>query len=142
GPTRLEEAIGYYRTARGQRNHLGISLNTALLSAGRAAEAEEVMQELVLLQPDNPAFYFYLGVAAYYQKKYGEAQTHFRKAVDLKSGFAEPYSNLGAALSAQEKHVEAVAILRKAIDLRPDSATAHLNLGSALNSLQKHGEAE
>ena len=26
GPSRLEEAIGYYRTARGQRRHLGISL--------------------------------------------------------------------------------------------------------------------
>src|SRR5262249_20747162 len=96
GPSRLGEAIGHCRTARGQRHHLGISLSTALLSAGRPAEAGEVLQELVLLQPDNPAFYHYLGVAAYYQKKYGEAQTCFRKAVDLKCGFAEPYSNLGA----------------------------------------------
>src|SRR5262249_34212432 len=32
GPSRLEEAIGYYRTARGQRHHLGISLSKALLS--------------------------------------------------------------------------------------------------------------
>src|SRR5262249_15739132 len=142
GPSRLEEAIGYYRTARGQRHHLGISLSTALLAAGRGAEAAEVLQELVLLQPDNPAFYHYLGVAAYYQKKYGEAQTCFRKAVDLKCGFAEPYSNLGAALTAQQKHSEAEAVLRKVIALKPDFAQAYLNPGSALEGLQKYGEAE
>jgi hypothetical protein len=62
-------------------DHLGISLSKALFSAGRAAEAGEVMQELVLLQPDNAAFYFYLGNAAYNQKKYGEVpQSHPNRA--------------------------------------------------------------
>src|SRR5262249_13101180 len=106
GPSRLEEAIGYYRTARGQRHHLGISLSTALISAGRPAEAGEVMQELVLLQPDNAAFYFCLSRAAYFQKKYAEAQTGLRKAIDLSPGFASAYVNLGCALLAQEKYSE------------------------------------
>jgi Flp pilus assembly protein TadD len=142
GPSRLEEAIGYYRTARGQRHHLGISLSKALLSAGRAAEAGEVMQELVLLQPDNAVFYLQLGVAAYYQKKYGEAQTCFRKAIELDPAFANAYSNLGGVLSDQGKHSEAEAVLRKAIDLKPDSAEANVNLGNALTRLQRYGEAE
>jgi serine/threonine-protein kinase len=142
GPSRFEEAIGYYRTARGQRPHLGVSLSMALLGAGRAAEAAEVMQELVGLQPDNPAFYHYLGVAAYYQKKYGEAQSCFRKAINFKSGFAEPYSNLGGALNAQQKHSEAEVVLRKVIALKPDFAPAYLNLGSALIGLKKYGKAE
>jgi serine/threonine-protein kinase len=142
GLSRLEEAIGYYRTARGQRPHLGISLSKALLGAGRAAEAGEVMQELVLLQPDNAAFHFYLGVAAYYQKKYGEAETAFRKALDLGLGFAEVYSNLGGALNVQGRHGEAEAVLRKVIRLKPDFARAYTNLGSALIGRQKYGEAE
>jgi superkiller protein 3 len=142
GPSRLEEAIGYYRTARGQRHHLGISLSKALISAGRAEEAGEVMQELVLLQPDNATFYLQLGVAAYYQNKYGEAQTGFRKAIDLNPAFANAYSNLGAVLNEQQKHNEAEAVLRKAIDLKPDSAEAYVNLGNALTRLQRYNEAE
>jgi serine/threonine-protein kinase len=142
GPSRLEEAIGYYRTARGQRHHLGISLSKALVSAGRAAQAEEVMQELVLLEPDNAAFYLQLGIAAYYQKNYGEAQTSFRKAIDLKPDFANAYSNLGGVLSEQRKHREAEAACRKAIDLKPDYVEAYLNLGNALIRQQKHREAE
>jgi serine/threonine-protein kinase len=142
GPPRLEEAIGYYRTARGQRHHLGISLSRALFSAGRAAEAGEVMQELVLLQPDNAAFYYYLGNAAYYQKKYAEAEAAYRKTIDLNPGLADAYNNLGSALTVQEKHREAEAVLRKLIHLKPDYAMAYTNLGSALNSLKRYGEAE
>ena len=142
GPSRLEEAIGYYRTARGQRPHLGISLSEALISAGRAAEAAEVMQALVPLQPVKPVVYHYLDVAAYYQKKYGEAETCFRKAIELKCAFAEPYINLGAALTAQQKHREAEAVLRQVIALKPDFAAAYSNLGGVLVSLQKYGEAE
>jgi eukaryotic-like serine/threonine-protein kinase len=142
GPPRLGEAIGYYRTARGQRHHLGISLSRALLSAGRAAEAGEVMQELVLLQPDNAAFCFYLGNAAYFQKKYAEAEAAYRKAINLNPGLADAYNNLGGALNVQEKHREAEAVLRKVIHLKPNFAMAYTNLGSALKSLQKYGEAE
>jgi serine/threonine-protein kinase len=142
GPSRLEEAIGYYRTARGQRHHLGISLSKALLSAGRPAEVEQVMQELVLLQPDNPAFYFYLGSAAYHQKKYGEAQTYYRKAIDLYPDFAKAYCNLGSTLNAEQKHREAEGAFRKALDLKPDFAEAYGNLGSALIDQQKYVEAE
>jgi serine/threonine-protein kinase len=142
GPSRLEEAIGYYRSARGLRHHLGISLSKALLSARRAAEAGEVMRELVLLQPDNAAFHFFLGIAAYYQRKYSEAETGFRKAIDLEPGLLNAYSNLGGALNAQQKHSEAEAVLRKVIGLEPKLVVAYTNLGSTLIGRQKYGEAE
>jgi tetratricopeptide (TPR) repeat protein len=142
GRSRLEEAIGYYRTARGQRHDLGISLSHALIGAGRAAEAEEVMQELVLLQPDNATFHFYLGNAAYYQRKYGESQTHLNKAIELNPGLADAYVNLGSVMTAQQKHNEAEDFQRKAIALKPDLAQAYINLGGTLNSLEKYGEAE
>src|SRR6185295_10687834 len=98
GPSRLTEAIGYYRAARGQRHHLGIALSKALMSAGRAAEAEEVLQELALRQPDHPASYFFLGVAANNQKNYGKAEAACRKALDLKPDLANAHANLGNAL--------------------------------------------
>jgi tetratricopeptide (TPR) repeat protein len=140
--SRRVEAIGYFRAARSQRPYLGICLSTALLSVGRAAEAGEVMQELVLLQPDNAAFHCYLGVAAYYQKQYGEAQTAFRKAIDLRPEFAMAQNNLGSVLGAQGKNGEAEGWFLKAIALNPGIAEAHCNLGNALSSQGKYGEAE
>jgi superkiller protein 3 len=142
GPSRLEEAIGYYRTARGQRHHLGISLSKALLSAGRAAESGDVMRELVLLHPDSAVCHFYLGVALYYQKKYDEAEAVFRKAVNLDPDLTEARSNLGVALNELQRHGEAEAVLRKAIELKPQFARTYINLGGALNSQPKYGEAE
>jgi serine/threonine-protein kinase len=142
GPARLAEAIGYYRAARSLRRHLGINLSRALLAAGRPLEAEEVLQDLVNRQPDNPAIYFCLGTAAHELRRYGEAQTAFRKAIDLKPDFAEAYSNLGNTLSARQRYREAEAELHKAVDLKPDFAEAHNNLGNALTGRQRYGEAE
>jgi serine/threonine-protein kinase len=143
GPSRLEEAIGYYRAARGQRRHLGIALSKALcLRADRPAEAEELLQELVHQQPDNPAFYFCLGIAAYRQRKYGAAQTAFRKAIDRGAEYAEAYNNLGSALYEQKKLVEAAAAYRQAIDRNPDYAEAYYCLGIILADQRKYGEAE
>jgi serine/threonine-protein kinase len=142
GTSRLEEAIGYYRTARGQRSHLGLSLSSALMTARRPAQAEEVMQELLLLQPDNAAFHFFLGLAAYYQNNYGEAERAYRKAIALEPTLLNAYCNLAGALNAQHKHTEAEEVLRQAIEREPGLTLAYTNLGSALNGRKKYREAE
>jgi serine/threonine-protein kinase len=144
GPSRLEEAIGYYRAARGQRRHLGIALSKALLGAGKAEEAEEVLQELVLRQADdlNPAFYFYLGTARMGQQRYGAAEAAYRQAIDLEPDLAEAYSNLGAASNAQQKYGRAEAACRQAIGLNPGLSEAYYHLGNALSAQGKHREAE
>jgi serine/threonine-protein kinase len=142
GPARLAEAIGYYRAARSLRRHLGLALSGALLAAGRPAEAEEVLQDLVERQLDNPGVYFYLGTAAHDQSRYDEAQTAYQKAIDLSPDFAEAYGNLGNSLNAQQMYREAEAALRKAIDLKPGLAEAHNNLGNALMGCKRYSDAE
>jgi tetratricopeptide (TPR) repeat protein len=142
GPSRLAEAIEYYRAARGQRRQLGIALSRALLGAGRAEEAEEVLQELAPRQSNNPAFYVHRGVAAHYQKKYREAEKFFGKAIDLNPDYAKAHNNLGGALNCQQRYGEAEAACRKAIELKPDFAEAYCILGNALNAQQRYGQAE
>jgi serine/threonine-protein kinase len=139
---RLEEAIGYYRAARGVRRSLGIGLNNALVRAGRATQGEEVLQDLVLRLPDNPALHFHLGINLWGQEKYGEAEAAFRKAINLKPDSPEPYCNLAIVLNDQRKHGAAEEVSRKAIALKPDLAEAYINLGRALAGQGKHNEAE
>jgi tetratricopeptide (TPR) repeat protein len=139
---RLEEAIGYYRAARGQHRSLGIGLNNALVRAGRATQGEEVLQQLALQQPDNPAIHFYLGVNLSGQRKHARAEAAYARAVELEPGFAKAYSNLGGALSEQRKHAEAEAACLEALALEPQQAAAHINLGNALFGQGKFAEAE
>jgi serine/threonine-protein kinase len=139
---RLEEAIGYYRAAHSQRRSLGIVLSQALVRAGRAKQGEEVLRELALQQPDNPAMHFYLGVNLSGQRKHGRAEAAYRKAIALEPDLANAYSNLGAALNEQRKHGEAEAAIRKAIDLQPNVAQAYSILGNALSGRHRYAQAE
>jgi serine/threonine-protein kinase len=141
GASRREEAIGYYRTARGQHHHLGLSLSTALLRIGRPAEAEEVLQELVLQQPDNPMIYLDLGIAVDRQSKYDKAEAAYRQAIARNADFVEAYNNLGITLAHRGKPGDAEAAFRKATDLKPDYALAHFNLGVLLTGQQRRDEA-
>jgi tetratricopeptide (TPR) repeat protein len=141
-PSRLDDAIGYYRAARGQRRGLGIALSKALASAGRARQGEQVLQELTLQQPDNPAIYFHLGLCLLDQEKYDEAQAAFSKVIARAPDNAGAYNDIGAALYARRMYADAEEAFRKAIVLNPRDADAHYNLGNALRRQQRHGEAE
>jgi Flp pilus assembly protein TadD len=114
-PARLGEAIGYYRAARGQRRQLGIALSKALLRASRPSQAEEVLQELVRLQPDNAATWFCLGNVLDSRQKRGEAEAAYRKAADLRPDFAEAQYNLGIALQRQFRFDAAAVSLKKGL---------------------------
>jgi serine/threonine-protein kinase len=141
-PPRLWEAIGYYRATRVQHPHLGIALSRALARAGQVAEAEQVLQEAVRHQSDNPALYVALGIALYDQARHDEAETAFRKAIDLKADYAEWWNDLGVALIAQRKYADAEAAFRKAINLKPNLVEPNGNLGIALIGQDKHADAE
>ncbi|MBN9522896.1 tetratricopeptide repeat protein [bacterium] len=142
GPARLEEAIGYYRAVRARRRDLGISLGTALARAGRAAQAEGVLQELVRQQPGHPAPWFHLGRTLEGRQKYDEAETAYRRAIDLKPDLAEAHHNLGGVLDARQRPHEAEAAYRRAIECKPGLAEAHVNLGNCLVRAGKYAEGE
>jgi serine/threonine-protein kinase len=142
GPARRAEAIEYYRAARGLRPQLGSALCKALLRAGRAEEAEELLQELLPQQSNNPGFHVHRAVAAYYQKKPTEAEAACHKALDLKPDCAEAYYCLGFLLAERQQHADAEAAWRKATEFKPDFAEAYTNLAKALLDQGKQREAE
>jgi serine/threonine-protein kinase len=142
GPSRRARAIEYYRAARARRPGLGIALSGALIRAGRADEAKEVLQELTRQQPDNPALYNILGVSLSTQQKFGAAEAAYRKATELEPDFALAYYNLGLSLASQGRHGAAETASRKAIEFKPDFAQAYDLLGVELSQQKKHAAAE
>ena len=65
-----------------------------------------------------------------------------RRALELKSDYAEAHNNLGNALKDLRKVDESLACYRRALELKPDFAKAHYNLGSALEESGEFQGAE
>jgi tetratricopeptide (TPR) repeat protein len=91
GPSRLEEAIGYYRAARAVDHNLGLALSTALCNAGRAKQGEEVLLELIRQHPDNPVYRAGLGYVLSEQSRLTEAEAAKRKAIALEPNCDSAY---------------------------------------------------
>jgi serine/threonine protein kinase/tetratricopeptide (TPR) repeat protein len=143
GPSRRGEVIECYRAIRARRADLGVRLAKALGQAGRGAEGEAVLRDLIRQRPDNPEMWSYLGIVLDGQKKLGEAETAYRTAIALQPDFALAYVGLGAMLQERKKlSAEAEAAFRTAIALQPDLVEAHCNLGIALSHQEKWDAAE
>jgi tetratricopeptide (TPR) repeat protein len=72
------------------------------------------------------------GAALQAERRFGDAEAHYRKAIALRPDYAPAYSNLGTALRAEGRRSDAVDAYDRAIALQPDFADAHYNLANAL----------
>jgi hypothetical protein len=70
-----------------------------------------------------------LGVVFLKQGDAQQAANHFRRAVDLDSGFAEAYTNLALALERQGEYENAAEALQQLVAIRPDHGHGWRHLG-------------
>jgi tetratricopeptide (TPR) repeat protein len=140
-PPRWGEAIECYRVNRALNPRSGITLASSLHAAGRSAEAESILLELIRLDQNNPEKHFHLGYVALGQRKWENAERACRAATYLKANYVEAYNNLGFALIQQKKATEAETVFRQAIHFRPDYALAYNNLCNALRYQKRLDEA-
>ena len=110
-------------------------------NAGRLPEAENIYQQILQADPNQPVALHLLGVIAHQTGKNDIAVDLITKALAIKPDLAEAHSNLGLALRDLGKLDEAVASYYKALAIKPDYAEAHNNLGNALRDLGKLDEA-
>ena len=82
-----------------------------------------------------------MAVAFVQAGKFGEAESHYRKALPGRST-AETHNGLGYVLAQQGRTDEALAEFRKAIDLDAKFTPAYNNLADALATQGKLEEAE
>jgi len=104
-----------------------------MLHAGRNAELESTLRELLEQHPNSGAVWQMLGVALARQ---GKNSVHASEmAAKLLPGDAGAHNNLGNALVRIGQVDQAVASYRRALALNPNFSDAHNNLGNALSEL-------
>lgn len=132
-----------------------------LIEAGRAEEAERLARALLAGEAASPAglaeLNRLLGDALFEQKRYAEAEPHFRAALSLRERLfasdsvevAASAADLGFTLRALGRHREAEPHYRRALDIRrralgeehADTARAWSGLSNLLDQQGRYGEA-
>ncbi len=111
-------------------------------SQGNISEAAKYYQFFINRGFKDHRVFCNYGIILNFQGKPEEAEISLRKAIELKSNFAEAHSNLGTILKDIGKSQEAELSYRKAIELKPNLADSHYNLGVILKDLGKLQDSE
>ena len=86
--------------------------------------------------------FFNMGNLLLRQGKTAEAESMFRKAIQLNPLKPEAYLNLGALLTNRGKYNEAILNYKQAIDLDPNQRTAYINLALTYEKMGDTARAE
>ena len=99
---------------------------------GNLDQAEQMLIDILKIQPDNFFIYNFLGVIFDDRDKPDMAVKYYQKSIDINPNFAEAYNNLGIALKNKGQFNEAILCYEKSLELDSLSAEAHNNLGYIL----------
>jgi tetratricopeptide (TPR) repeat protein len=99
-------------------------------SAGRFAEAINIYNSILALEPNLPEVYSNVGALLATVGRLEDAQLAYQRAISLKPGFAEAYHNLSMALKDLGRLTEACQYAERAIQLAPKEASYYRNLAT------------
>lgn len=128
----LEEASALFPNDVGIWYDLGVLLFTRL---GQPHNALPCYARGVEIDPMRAEIWLDFSACAHALGYFEEACHHARRALALKSDYAEAYNNLGIALNDLGHLQEAAANYRRALVLKPDHPLIHANLGNAFKEL-------
>jgi Flp pilus assembly protein TadD len=112
-----------------------------LHDAGKYAEAEVLLRDAIVRDPNNSDLRNARGVMFAAMSRHLDALWCYRDALALAPRAPGIWTNLGNALT-QLKHLKgAVACHRRAIEMSGGDALLHHNLGTSLAAASRHGEA-
>ena len=94
---------------------------------GDLAEAENVLNELLKINPSSHQAYFSLGLIDEKKRDLDKAKSNFEKTIELKSDFSEAYYHLGVLELINKHKKNAISNFNKVIELKPDSTVAKLS---------------
>tara|TARA_R110002110_G_scaffold10383_4_gene51001 strand:- start:3976 stop:5967 length:1992 start_codon:yes stop_codon:yes gene_type:complete len=118
-----------------------VEIGRLRLDAGQVSEAEQVADKLIADNPDDGAAHALRGLAAYRTKRFAEAVTSLRRAIDLRPRDVTSISNLGAALNETGDRAGALAAFRRALKIEPAHPGAVRNMVVGLVQAGKADDA-
>jgi|HubBroStandDraft_1064217.scaffolds.fasta_scaffold168353_2 hypothetical protein len=100
-------------------------------------------QTVLKLAPNYYEAYYHEGMAYTFESKPADAETAFKKAIELsQDSYPDADFGLAAMLSDHDRFKEAEGLSRHGLLLQPDSWRGDLELARALDGLGHSGEAE
>lgn len=106
----------------------------AELKRGDLQAAEDALWPLLTANPNDKDAIALLGVIRARQTRYAEAESLFRRVVDLDPGSVQGHRNLAATLRVQDKLDAAIAELEATEKLAPQDVSLKLELAQAYTS--------
>jgi predicted O-linked N-acetylglucosamine transferase (SPINDLY family) len=110
------------------------------LRAGRVAEAESGLREILAGEPGNADAMHLLGIAVHRIGREAEGVEIVRRAIQMDGGRADFHCNLGVMLTPSDFH-GATTAFRRALEIKPNFARAAANLGAILERAGEYDEA-
>jgi Tfp pilus assembly protein PilF len=113
------------------------------VSAGRHAEAVDLLRQAQALQPKNAGIANFEGQVLFLAGRFPEAETALRRALQLDPYLADAHNNLGALYDRTGRKDDAEAEFRAALAQPgyPTPEKVHLNLGLLYRSQNRSDEA-
>jgi len=102
------------------------------LSYYKKAEYEQATQVFKTIRESDAEVYFYLGNCSFYSGRNEEAESYFKKAVEIDHTSLEALNNLGMVRYLTGRSKEAIENFREALNLDSSSDKTLDNLGVAL----------
>jgi tetratricopeptide (TPR) repeat protein len=110
-------------------------------AAGRYAEAEQELQQVVRVDPTNSTLWFYLGVSSMRLNHLDSAISAFQNALAISPKEAPSYFNLGLLYWRKKDVGKALQTYRKGLELDPMDEDANQNYAVLLMDTGKYKEA-
>ena len=110
-------------------------------AAGQLPQAENILRQILQVQPRHPLALHLLGVIAHQSGKTDLAIDLLGKAIESNPNIARFHANLGEMYRLQKQIDKAIASGERAVALDPDMAEAHCNLGIAYYDLKDYAKA-
>jgi Flp pilus assembly protein TadD len=117
------------------KSGLSRALDRAIACHAQVRQAETLYKRVLKADGGHFPAMHGLGVMRLQQRRFADAVSHLRRAIELDRTFVEAHHHLGFALIGLCSLEEAIRFLQKAIDLNRNFAEAYNNLGYALQRL-------
>ncbi|MGD0461131.1 MAG: tetratricopeptide repeat protein [Tepidisphaeraceae bacterium] len=111
------------------------------LRAGRLAEAEPLLRQVLARTPHHAGALHLLGCVAFQMRPPSEAEDLIRRAIALDPAQAVFHTNLGLALLVMGRKDDAIQAFRQSVKLWPEHPDANNELGNVLCDVGQFDEA-